>query len=188
MAELTTLKISVSLDQIDDLFVPPDLNPLASKRLMKSGVDEILDQLRPYKMDQPAELLLALPGDQIIPGLEAQVREALKRYANYQSQESHQEAETVRLKGRQKLNLGLIGMAICLLLSGLGIYLMNSTDNYLLATLGGLFASFFSVASWVIVWNPLDSLFYEWRPLEREARLYAKLYQMPVRLAAEAAS
>ncbi len=81
--------------------------------------------------------------------------------------------------------MGLVGSFICILLAGTGYYLYAVSGNTALGFLGALFGSLFSLASWVIVWNPLDMLIYGWRPIRREANKYRNIARADVRILPE---
>jgi hypothetical protein len=40
------------------------------------------------------------------------------------------------------------------------------------------------IGGWVAMWRPLEILLYAWWPIQRDARLYDRLGDMPVRIAA----
>jgi len=39
-----------------------------------------------------------------------------------------------------------------------------------------------TIAGWVAMWRPMQIYLYDWWPLLRRSRIYAKLSQMPVEL------
>ena len=42
------------------------------------------------------------------------------------------------------------------------------------------------IGGWVAMWRPLEVFLYDWWPIRREARLYDRLSEMPVRIVQEA--
>jgi len=49
----------------------------------------------------------------------------------------------------------------------------------------GIFATLFSVASWIIVWDPIESMLYGWRPMLTENMHYLALSQAMVEITGE---
>ena len=179
---MMTTEISLHLTQVDDLFVDPDTNPLANPRLQVSGIQTALNELLDRDLDPPLVLALHLPADQITPDLEDQLKEALPRYCAFQIQNLQAEIETTRYDGRRAFRVGLVGMFICMSLAVVGYAMYGAATNPLWKIVGGLFGSFFSVASWVIIWNPLDLLVYGWRPLRREVKKYQRIAQAQIKI------
>jgi hypothetical protein len=177
--------ISVHLSQIDDLFVDPDTNPLANPRLQVSGIQTVLNELLLRDADQDIHLRLHLPADQITSGLPEKLKEALQRYCAFQIQNLEAEIATTRYDGWRAFRVGVVGMAICMALAVVGYGIYGAASNPLWKIVGGLFGSFFSVASWVIIWNPMDLLVYGWRPLIRQVKKYQLIAQAQVTILPE---
>jgi hypothetical protein len=76
-------------------------------------------------------------------------------------------------------------MSICLLLSIAGYAVYTAATNPFLKTIGGLLGTLFSVASWVIIWNPVDMLVFGWRPLHHEIRKYKRIAQSQITILPE---
>ena len=180
-----TTEIDLHLAQIDDLFVDPDTNPLANPRLQVSGIQTVLNELLTRDLDQPMHLRLYLPADQITPDLENEVKGALQRYCAFQINNLEAEIAATRYDGRRAFRVGFVGMAICLCLSLVGYGIYSAAVNPAWKTIGGLFGSFFSVASWVIIWNPTDLLVYGWRPSKREIKKYQRIAQSEITILSE---
>jgi hypothetical protein len=81
-------------------------------------------------------------------------------------------------QGRTSLLIGLSCLAICLVIS-----------NALLQGDGGTWASVLreslTIAGWVAMWRPMQIYLYDWWPLRRRGRTYAKLSHMPVEVVAK---
>ena len=185
MPEIATNDIKVHLQKIEDLFVDPDTNPFENPRLSVSGIQDILNQMRPLPMDEPLSFSIYLPPEGIEPGLSERTKEALGRYCEFQARNLDLEVQSTKTSGRRALGLGLLGSLVCIVLGVFSYYVYGVYGVSPLGILGLLFGSLFSLASWVIVWNPLDTLFYGWRPTQREARMYRKIAQSDLRILPE---
>ena len=186
MAGQSKREIALHLEKLDDLFVEPEMNPFENMQLRTSGIETILDELRSRPSDDAVGLKIYLPSSQITPGPDKQVLDAIQRYCQFMVQEGEKEIATIRRTGRAKLFMGLVGMVICLLLSSAGYWMAQNTGSSLpMRVLAALLASFFSVASWVIVWNPLDSLVFEWRPIRRDNLVYQSISSAALTIVSE---
>jgi hypothetical protein len=106
------------------------------------------------------------------PDLAARTKDALQRYCTFMVANRETEVLNTRLDGRRGLAVGLIISVLFILLAGLGYALSSSVGSGPLAYLGFLIGGFFCLAAWVIIWTPVDTLIYYWRPAWREARKY----------------
>jgi hypothetical protein len=180
MPDLIAHPLELHLEVIDDLFVDPDTNPLANPNLRTSGIQTLLEQLRDLPSDAPVQLTLYLPADQITPGLDARLQDATRRYCEFQIGLLEREAKNTRTGGMRDIRYGLIGMGFFLILSVISYAAYGNLGNPVASALAGILATFFSVASWVVIWNPVDTMVYGWRPVLREARLYRRIADAPL--------
>lgn len=186
MAGEANREISLHLKKLDDLFVEPETNPFENTHLGTSGVKIVLDELRFRPSNQGVRLKIYLPSSQITPRLDERVLDAIQRYCQFMIQEGEKEIEDIRRTGRAKLIVGLIGMVICFLLSSAGYWLAENLGSSLaIRVVADLLASFFAVVGWVIVWNPLDSLVFEWRPVRRDNRIYQSICGVALTIVSE---
>ena len=145
----------------------------------------LLDEMQARSPDVPIHLTLYLPGDQITPDLEALATDAIRRYCEFQIGIHEREIYSTRFNGRHDFRVGLVGMAIFLFLSAICYAVVSNASNYLIIGLAAVLATFFSVASWVIIWGPVDTLVYGWRPVRRQARLYRSIAAAQLTIRAE---
>jgi len=66
-------------------------------------------------------------------------------------------------------------LAACLLLSKM--LLGNESGTW-----AAIVRESLTIAGWVAMWRPMQIYLYDWWPLLRRSRVYAKLSQMPVEL------
>jgi hypothetical protein len=162
------------LDSVSELFAAPDLDPLASRVEEHSGLDRLLNELRPLPA-APVELTLVLPASERSPDLEARCREALQARLDRRIEHNRNDARSLRREGYATLWRGLLFLALCLI----GSRLMTVVDFA-----PGFVERFIDeglvIAGWVALWYPLDVLLYQRWPLARERRLYRALREAPL--------
>jgi hypothetical protein len=76
-------------------------------------------------------------------------------------------------QGRTSLIIGLLFLAACLLLSKM---LLGSE----VGTWAAVARESLTIAGWVAMWRPMQIYLYDWWPLLRRSRTFAKLSRMPV--------
>lgn len=185
MPETATLEIGIHLQTIEDLFVDPDTNPFENPNLRLSGMQTILNELDVRHLKPPMTLTIYLPTEQITPGLLDRTKEALKRYCKFQAENQDIEVRSTRMGGRRSLASGLIGATISVILAGFGYFLASRYGYSALGILGTMLGSFFMLTAWVVIWTPVDTLIYYWRPAWHEARKYRLIAKADVRILPE---
>lgn len=185
MPDPSSNDISLHLQKIEDLFVDPDTNPFENPNLGISGIQTILNELHKQRLADTLRLTIYLPADEISPGLVERTREALQRYCAFQAANSDVEVQNTRLDGRRALGAGIIESLVFIVLAVLGYSLSSSQGITPLGILGTLIGGFFILAAWVIIWTPVDTLIYYWRPAWREARKYRLIAKADIRILPE---
>jgi len=92
----------------------------------------------------------------------------------YQEQATRLKVRNTLRLGRASLAVGLLFLAACVA----GAQLIFTHDN----VLSDLLHEGLLIVGWVAMWRPLEILLYDWWPLLRDARMYARIAQMPVEL------
>jgi len=163
-------EIRVNINTVDELFSEPDDNPFSPTRRHQSGIDEASGKLRLMPLSQKTRLVITLADEPADQATKARLKEAVDWYCSVRIDENNQLARETRHQGRRDLVLGLILAAVVLVIAGLFFVLVPLPDVIL-----GLFGAFIILTLWVIVWTPVDTLAYYWRPYARDARLYQNL-------------
>jgi hypothetical protein len=78
-------------------------------------------------------------------------------------------------QGRTSLFIGLLFLAACLVLSRM---LLGRE----MSAWAAIVRESLTIAGWVAMWRPMQIYLYDWWPLLRRSRIYAKLSHMPVEL------
>ena len=169
--ESSHLDIDLHLEEINHLFVDPELNPFAYQRLQISGAEEAANYLRTKKREvDRIRLTIFLPSEQIPPDLQSRTADALSRYCDFKISENQRRLSIERAAGWREVTIGLIFSALCLLVA-LTVYLLGALDEALFA----VFVGFLSILIWMAMWNPAEAFLYGLQPHKLEIRTYKAL-------------
>lgn len=162
------------LESASELFVTPDADPLGGREGEYTGLERMLNELRPLPAG-PVELTLVLPASERSSDLEVRCRKALQARLDRRIEHNRNDARSLRHEGYATLWRGLLFLALCLI----GSRLMTVVDFA-----PGFVERFIDeglvIAGWVALWYPLDVLLYQRWPLARERRLYRALREAPM--------
>jgi hypothetical protein len=170
-----TLDVRLELADPRELFAAPTADPLAGRPYGESGVDRILNQLRP-KPGREVRATIVLPESARAPDLEARTRGALARYFDARIAHNRNDNRSLWHEGRATLTRGLLFLAICML----GSHIVGA-PKYLHPVFARFLDEGFVIAGWVALWWPLDVLLYQHWPLARERRMYEALKRMELK-------
>lgn len=176
MPDASTHDIHLVLSDPRELFDAPPLDPIGGQPYADTGVERILNRIRP-RPDRPVRTTLRLPAAARTPDLEARVRAGLQQYCDLRIGHIGNNVASLRQEGLATLWRGLIFLALCML----GSQVLGEPKF-----LPGILARFLDegliIAGWVALWYPLDALLYQHWPLKRERRLYEQLRGMELKL------
>jgi len=176
MSDASTHDIHLELSDPRELFDAPPLDPIGGQPHADTGVDRILNRIRP-KPHWPVRATVHLPAGARAPDLEARVRAGLQQYCDLRIGQIGHNIASLRQEGLATLWRGLLFLALCML----GSQLLGDPKF-----LPGILARFLDegliIAGWVALWYPLDALLYQHWPLKRERRLYEQLRVMDLKL------
>lgn len=182
MADLAAEKVVLEVETVDQIFNSSDADPfseLEGAALGEAALDHVLTrlQLQPLRSWDDAQLVVRLPADQITPGLEQRLSHAIGRYCRARIEENDLQ---VRLSRRQH-TVGMV-VVILLVLAVMAVAYLIFTTVFAAAsdTAKTLVAASISVFAWVILWDPLEALLFDWAAPARENRALAHLMDMHV--------
>jgi hypothetical protein len=156
--------IVLKLNSIDELFNAPDVNPFAENEidvLGEAALPHAVRQMlaRRIRHWHEAQLVIQLPSDQITPDLQARTRDAVRRYCAARIEDN-------RLTIRLSRVRSAIGLVIVTLISIVVIVTARLLFNTIFATMadtvGTVVAFSISVFVWVILWDPMEKLIFDW--------------------------
>jgi len=172
MADANTHEIRIELASLQELFRSPDSDPLSGRPHADSGLDRILNKVRPGPRG-PIRATIVLPASARAADLETRTRAALQQYCDVRIAQGLNDKASLRREGVATLWRGLLFLALCMLGSRL-----VGEPRYLPDIVGRFLDEGFIIAGWVALWYPLDVLLYQHWPLTREQRLYEQLRNM----------
>ena len=175
MAKRRHYDIILHLNDARELFEPPECDYLSGDARYASGVETIVDELKPQSLTAQTHTTIVLPEDKIEPGLEQKIGAAISRYCQHRIQRGKRELIALRWKGLKALQDGLIFLAACLLIS-----FAFENAEFLPEFLRRFLAEGFLIAGWVSLWHPIEVLLYEWWPFSRENRIYESILKMEI--------
>jgi hypothetical protein len=101
------------------------------------------------------------------------VRTAVHNYFGHRAEAINLEFNRLLKQGRTSLFIGLLFLASCLLV-------IRILSGYMTGTWAAVVRESLTIAGWVAMWRPMQIYLYDWWPLLRRRRIYAKLSHMPI--------
>lgn len=169
----------IRLLSIEDLFRPPELDPFRPEHAgydERSGVEQMLAALRLAKKRATASVTIELPDEALPPDAQGRTRAAIDRYCRRKIDLLDDEIDDARRFGIRALLWGFLAVVI---LNGLASTFEDDWDPI---------AQGLSVASWVILWVPVNLLVYDLFYYRRDQRAYRALIDAPLTVTARAAT
>lgn len=172
--------ITLDLNTIDELFGEPAADPWQPESRHRSGIDEIMAKLRARPLREETGLTIRLPGQAVDGDLPGRVRAAIDRYCAARIAADEDEVTAINQEGRRDFIISIVAvvgllLAIALLLSAL------SLDGPLASAIVG----WAGIASWAILWNPVDTFVWGRRGFRQDIRYCRKLMQSTLRIETE---
>jgi hypothetical protein len=177
MAIIPARDIVIRLDSIEQLFNAPDINPFSEEEVDVLGEPALLRAVRrllAHRIQnwEGMRLVLELPADQITPGLEQEAEKALKRYSDAKIEDNNL---TIRLgRTRSLIGLGMVTL-ISIVVMGLAYLLFNTVFAGAADSVKTLVAASVSVFVWVILWDPMEKLLFDWVQPYMENRILSRI-------------
>jgi hypothetical protein len=182
MTTADTDNIVIRLDTIDQLFNGPDTNPFSDKSVNVMGESALTLAVRRalakgIRRHGDAALTIVLPADQITPGLPEQTRDALHRYAKAKIDDNELTIRLSRLRGLIGLLMVTVITLIVLAIAALLVLGPLSGAN---SVVQGLVIGSASIFAWVIMWDPLERLLFDWVNPALENRILRRMMEAEV--------
>jgi hypothetical protein len=169
-----THTISVKLRDMNQLFNSMDPSPFIEKDLDDDAEEFIVSWAQEFSPNAPIKLRIYLEQPSAEDSKEL-IRTAIHNHFAHRAKITDLEFKRLLKQGRTSLFIGLLFLATCLLLSK--ILLGNESGTWAAVARESL-----TIAGWVAMWRPMQIYLYDWWPLLRRSRIYAKLSHMPVEL------
>lgn len=165
--------ISLKLRDINQLFNSMDPSPFIEKDLDDKAEEFIVGWAHEFPPDAQVKLRVHLEQWPAQDDPKELIRQAVHNHFAHRAEVTHLEFRALMKQGRTSLIIGLSCLAASLIIS-----------KVLLHGAAGTWASVLreslTIAGWVAMWRPMQIYLYDWWPLRRRERIYAKLSHMPV--------
>jgi hypothetical protein len=175
--------VVLRLNTIGELFNAPDPNPfsdnaidvLGEAALVRASRQMLARRIRHW---HAARLVIQLPPDQITPDLQVQTQAAVRRYCTAKIEDNRL---TIRLS-RIRSAIGLVMVTIISAVVVGVAWLLFSTILAAQAdtTVSALVFACISVFVWVILWDPMEKLIFDWVQPSLENRILRGIMGMPL--------
>jgi len=170
--------IRVKLREISQIFNSMDPSPFTERDLDHDAEEFIVSWAQEFPPKAPIKLRIYLEQWPTEDAREL-VRTAVHNYFAYRAKITGLEFKRLLRQGRTSLIIGLLFLASCLLV--IGMFLGPGTGTW-----SAVIRESLTIAGWVAMWRPMQIYLYDWWPLLRRSRIYAKLSHMPVELVQKA--
>jgi hypothetical protein len=165
--------ITITLNNIEALFAEPEANPWDPAARFRSGIDEIFVKLRAIPIREPVSLTIQVPKETMTEGIEARARQAIDRYCAAQIEADEDEMWAIKKEGRADFSISVVSVLALFMAVAIIIYVLHLEGILLTAVVGWA-----GIASWAILWGPVDTFIWGRVPLRRDIRYYRKLQDM----------
>ncbi len=175
MAEQSTTSaaaIEIRLSQPQQIFNSLDPSPFHERDLDEDAEQYIVDSADEYPLDQPLTLVIYLPvgpptggGPDLVTGIH--------HYFSYRAEETRRRLRIFFRDGRIALVVGVTFLFVCIALRQLILMVTKGL-------IGEIADEGLYIVGWVAMWRPLEIFLYDWRPIRRRQRLFAKLAEIPI--------
>jgi hypothetical protein len=182
--------IVIRIDSLEQIFNAPDLNPFSERDIDVLGEAALLRMVKRllakgWRRRQDSRLVFELPPDQITPDLQTQVGEAVRRYCLAKIEDN-------ALVIRMSRNLALVELGlVALILVGLalvGAWLWGPISANATEAVQGVLIGLAGVFVWVVLWDPMEKLLFEWVQPAQENRILHGLMELEILVKAWAES
>lgn len=173
--------VVIRVSSLDQFFNAPAINPFSENELEilgMSGLTFIMRQLQEHRPDwKTTRLLVRLPPDQITPGLEPRLAEALHRYCHAKIEDNKLEIHLIRV--RSAIGLGILAVIVVALIAGTYL-LFTDLLTGVSRTIQAVIAAAISLFAWVSLWDPLEALLFNPIALLREDAMLRKISELKI--------
>jgi len=165
--------VELKLNSPAQLFNSLDPSPFHERELDAGAATYLVDAVRELHGHRHVKVVIYLPpGGE--PATGETIVQAIHNYFRYRTQAARLSLRRVLRQGRLSLLVGLLFLAAC---TGLWRFVFTGEG-----VVDRVLSEGFLIMGWVAMWRPLEILLYEWWPVLADARLYARLAELPVEL------
>lgn len=165
--------ISLRIHDITQLFNSMDPSPFIEKDLDEKAEAFIVGWAREFPVNAHLKLRVYLDQWPTEGDPKELIRQAVHNHFAHLAELNGLEFRALMKQGRTSLFIGLCCLAVSLVSSKLLLH--GEAGNW-----AGVLRESLTIAGWVAMWRPMEIYLYDWWPLRRRGRLYAKLSRMPI--------
>jgi hypothetical protein len=170
-------RIELNLQNLNQLFNSMDPSPFHEKDLDRDADEFIVSWASEHPIDAPITLRIHL---ETWPGRDPteMIAKAVGNHFDNRAKLAALEFRRFARDARASLAIGLVFLALCLVIIR---FIAGETTAW-----GGYVAEGLTIAGWVAMWRPMQMYLYDWWPVRRKVRRFARLAEMPVEVVASA--
>lgn len=166
---MTARDLEIAVSSPGQLFDAPTIDPFSGNKLEilgMSGLAYITRQLQAHRRDlKHARLLVRMPADQITPGLNRRLEDAVHRYCRAKIEDNEVEIHLIRFRSAIGLGSLMVIVAVIVAVAYL-LYIGPLAD--IPQAIQVAIAFTISLFAWVSLWDPLEALIFNPITLLRE--------------------
>lgn len=182
-------ELVVRVGEIRDLFVAPDVDPLAQNEGEVMGEPALRRVARKLmaarSMSGARELVVLLPQEKIEAGLAERARMALVRYCTLKLEDNDAELQLMR---RDAGRLLLRGMLILLVCVGVSSVFRSGSITFLPPLFNNALGEGLNVIGWVMLWRPVEAYFFNPIPIRTSSAVHRFLKDLRIEIRPQAAT
>ncbi|MGE5334522.1 MAG: hypothetical protein ACM3N4_07470 [Nitrososphaerota archaeon] len=171
----------VEIGAVDQLFNAPPINAFSERNvevLGVAGLSYVARQLQNHRRDwQRLRLVIRLPADQITPGLDARLADAVRRYCHAKLEDNALEIRMIRI--RSGVGLSIIAVIVVAIIA-IAYFMFTGVLADTPQAARYLVAGAISVFSWVVLWDVLEALIFNPIPFQRENAALRKIAALAI--------
>jgi hypothetical protein len=174
--------VVLKLSAIEELFNAPDVNPFSGNEIEVLGEAALMRAARRMLARRvrhwhEARLVIQLPPDQITPDLQAQTQAAIQRFCTAKIEDNRISIHLSRIRSA----IGLVVVTvISVFLIAVAYLLFNTIFAGLPSEVGVVVAASISVFVWVVLWDPMEKLLFDWVSPALENRILRGIMGMTI--------
>lgn len=169
--------IEVHVGELNQLFNAMDPAPFRERDLDPNAEAFMVESVKElHHHERPLALVVYVDREAITADDAAVVKDAVHQYFGARARAMRLKLRELFKNGRISLVIGLACVAITVIA---GDVISTRFEGWRFA---GVVSESLLIGGWVAMWKPIEVFLYEWWPIRAEARLYARLSEMPVRV------
>ncbi len=167
-----TQRIEVKVQTVQQLFNSMDPSPFHERDLDRDAEHFIVGWAKEFAVHSPLKLVIHLgqPPEKSSP--QTDIAESIHHYFAYRVGLNVREFRQLMRQGWMSLLIGLAFLAVCVTIAQTLTAFMGRWNSVMREGL--------TIIGWVAMWRPLEIYLYEWWPIRRLGKIYAKLSTVPV--------